>query len=469
MLKNRTLLSVAALVTSVVASTASAVSIDWKGTYRFEWNQVDRPTLATPYGTKSYGLNYLSLTPKIIATDGMNIVSKFDILANQDPTYSSAQFGQLWGEGWPNPSSSAFQSNVNSQTKPYTQMLVSQLYLNLNQEFGALVLGRAPIEFGMGITHNAGDGAFDHWGDTMDMAGYKFIVDNFFFMPIVGRVYDQNVAQGNTVQDIILQLQYESKETGSLIGVMHQTRKASLGANDSPIAGTKVGEYSVQNVNFILGREWEKFGFKIEAGFTSGGTGVQVAGEEVKANGYGIATEFFFPRKDSKYEWNLRLGVATGDDPNSAGTYEGYQFDRNYDVALLMFNHRLGQKDFLTTDMIKDTTKSVSTSLDDEAISNAVYISPKLVYAWSERLDLNNTLTYAQVMTNPVAGNSGFSKDLGFEWDIELVYKPTDRIQWINQLGFLFPGAAFKNGSGADGNLENATTYGFASKAAISF
>jgi hypothetical protein len=298
-------------------------------------------------------------------------------------------------------------------------------------------------------------------------------VDNLFFMPILGRVYAQDPSQGNTIQDMILHLQYESKESGSLIGIMQQTRKASFGANDVPLSGgaTKTGEYSVQTVSFILGREWEKFGFKLEAGFNSGSIGAQTSlGEDVKTTGYGIAAELYFPRRDSKVDWNLRFGTATGDDPNSASTNEGFQFDRNYDIAMLMFNHRLGQQDFLGTNLIKETgTHGVSNSLDDEAISNAVYISPRVSYVWNDRLDLNNTLTYAQLMTNPIAGNTGFSKDLGLEWDIELVYKPTDRIQWVNQLGLLIPGAAFKNGTGAGGNLENASTYGFTTKAAISF
>jgi hypothetical protein len=470
-MKNNTYLSIAALLTLVLSPTAHGISVDWKGTYRFEWTQAERPSLGTPFGMKSYGLNYLSLSPKIIATDGVTIVSKLDVLANQDSAYQNAQFGQLWGQGWPTAPVVASQSNVMAQNQRSTQLLVSQLYLNLNQEYGALVLGRAPLEFGLGITHNAGNGAFDHWADTEDMVGYKFIVDNFFFMPIFGRVYDQDASQGNTVQDMILHLQYESKESGSLIGIMQHSRKASLGANDVPLGATKTGEYGVQTVSFILGRQWEKFGFKLEAGFNSGNVGAQTGlGEDIKTNGYGIAAELHFPRQESKMDWNLRLGMATGDDPNSGSTYDGFQFDRNYDVAMLLFNHRLGQQDFLGTNLIKDTVgHNVLNSLDDEAISNTVYISPRVSYTWNDRLDLNNTLTYAQLMTNPIAGNTGFSKDLGLEWDIELVYKPTDRIQWVNELGLLFPGAAFKNGTGTGGNLENASTYGFTTKAAISF
>lgn len=485
-LKNKARLLASALsitaAVAVMASSAHAVSIDWKGTYRFEWTQVEKPALsdAGSYGSKAYGLNYLSLSPKIIAADGVNIVSKFDVLSNQNG-YQDDQFGQLFGEstrigGKPH------ENNVFAQNQPSTGLRVQELYLNINQEFGALVVGRAPLEFGLGITHNAGNGDFDHWSDSLDMVGYKFIVDNFFVMPIFGRTHS-NIYQGQAVQDMIIHAEYNSKESGSMIGVMYQSRKASPSANDVPtgtgtpgssasgglpgaVGGTR-GEFNLTSTNFVLGREWEKFAFKLEAAFNSGGLGAKTStGQDISANGYGIAAELLFPRKDSKFEYLVRLGMATGDDPGTPGTYEGFQFDRNYDVAFLLFNHRLGRNyDYLSTNLIKDPTLDVSTSLDDEAISNAVYVSPKISYAWNDRLDLNNSFTYAQLVNSPNAGISA-DKALGFEWDIELAYRPTERLQWVNQIGVLMPGAAFKNGTD---NLDAGTTYGFASKVAVSF
>lgn len=478
-MNSKFLTSVVALATISSASlSANAVSIDWKGTYRAEWTQVEKPGLGGTAGSKAYGLNYLSLSPKVIAADGVNIVSKFDVLANQNG-YEDEQFGQIFGEGR-HPSTQAHQSNVFSNNQKATGLLVSELYLNINQEFGALVVGRAPLHFGLGITHNAGDGPFDHWSDSEDMVGYKFIVDNFFVMPIIGRAYS-NIYQGQAVQDLIVHAEYNSEESGSMIGVMYQSRKASQSANDAPFGTGSVGttgasgipgatgtrgEYNVTSTNFVLGRAWEKFAFKMEAGFNSGNLGVRTgAGQDITTNGYGIAAEFLFPRKESKFEWGLKVGMATGDDSKTPGTYEAFQFDRNYDVAFLLFNHRLGQNyDYLTTNLIKDSAKDVVTSLDDEAISNTVYVSPKMSYAWTDRLELNNTITYAQLVNNPTATTA--EKALGVEWDIELVYKPTERLQWVNQIGVLAPGAAFKNGTD---NLETATAYGFASKAAITF
>ena len=92
----------------------------------------------------------------------------------------------------------------------------------------------------------------------------------------------------------------------------------------------------------------------------------------------------------------------------------------------------MGKADFLGSNAIKNTTLTTSNSADDEAISNAFYFSPTSRYAYSDRLEIRNTFTFAQLMNNST-GTDGQSKDLGYEWDISVVYKPTENIQWINQ------------------------------------
>jgi hypothetical protein len=180
------------------------------------------------------------------------------------------------------------------------------------------------------------------------------------------------------------------------------------------------------------------------------------------------------PQPTSKWHWNFRSGIASGDNPDTTN-YEGFHFHRNYDVAFLLFNHPLGQYDLLRSFVQRgpDRLNNVATpyatdeALDDEAISNAVYVSPKAVYNISDKWDWTNTITWAQLQTNPVGGGVDVSKDLGFEWDTGLTFRPHERITWVNEFGFLFPGAAW-SGSPAQ-NFGKAFTYGFSSKAAISF
>lgn len=459
------LLKALGLSVTLLSASAQAMTLDWNGGYRFEWTEVDRPSLGTPGQRKAYGLNYLYLSPKVIAADGVNVISRFDVL--NSTAYPNSQLGEIWGTN----TSPATSSPATSSNQGSASVQMSQLYLNVNQEYGALIVGRAPFEFGLGMTYNAGKEAFDHWYDTRDMVAYKIVVGDWFFMPLLSRKQSSGFGQGGTISSTGFQLQYESEENKSLIGVFQENIKGVkdvLNYSASQITAfggdASSSDLNIQRTNFVLGRGFESFGFKVEAGFQTGETGITLAGQDVSLNGYGIASEFYIPRKESKWDWSLKFGMATGDDTASKD-FGGYAFNRNYNAGMLLFNHRLGQKDFMGTDAVKATSLSIGDSADDEMISNALYLAPSVGYAWNDRLDVRNTLVYAQLL-NPVKNSVDSSKNLGLEWDIELVYKPSERVQWVNQIGLLMPGDAFKNGNEG---LENSFTYGFASKAAISF
>lgn len=465
---------VALTLPSVLGSQALALSLDWSGHYRFEFTDLESTSLAEPKNRKSYMLHNLVLSPKIIAADGIEVVSQFSMLGNTN--YPGSMTGQAFGLGINRGGPSG--SNVLSRNAGASSLEVRQLYMTMNQEYGQLVVGRAPIEFGVGMTYNAGNGAFDHWGDTHDMFGYKFLVGNLSFMPMIGKPYDFSVAQGRDVTDVMIDITYNNPETESIFGVFSQTRTSSDQSNDAGnyLTGTTTGGYNVRNINLLLGRGWESFKFKLEAGFADGNTGVSIAGEEIKANGYGIVAQMEFPRPDSSWDWKLKLGMVSGDNPTS-NNFEGYALHRNYDVAFLMFNHPLGGYDLGRTYFQRQQNPTCTTApcpvyannsaLDEEAVSNVIFINPSFTYSMGDRWSLHNSLLYGQLQTSPstVAGNN-VSKDLGFEWDISATYKPHPRFQWVNQVGLLFPGAAWKEGSvGRD----NKFTYGIQTKAAISF
>lgn len=461
-------------------NSAFAISIDWGGKYRFEYTEVDKTSLDDPHLRKSYFLNHLSLSPKIIAADGVNIVAQFEILSNDQ--YPDSQAGQQMGRGpskAKGTSSTKDDSAVAGNRSGSSSIAVSQLYMKMNQEYGSLLVGRAALDFGLGITHSAGNGEFDHWYDTRDMLAYQFVVGNMSFTPIVAKVYDYSVAQGQEVQDVIFRLDYDNVETESAIGILRQTRTSSNISNDAPTAaygGTSItGNWNTEYINAYIARGFEAVKIKLEAGFESGGTGISRGNEEVQLGGFGVALDLDFPPGTSTWHWGLRAGIASGDDPSTT-KYEGFHFDRNYDVAFLMFNHPLGKYDLLRTgsqrspDRLNCTTApcsayNTSEALDDETISNAVYVSPRLVHTMSEKWDWTHRLTWAQLQTKPLA-NRDVNKDLGFEWDMGFVYKPTEKIKWVNEFGFLFPGSAWQGGSS---NYGNSFTYGFASKLSVGF
>lgn len=457
-----------AVVTGLLGSGVShAVSLDWHGGYRFEWNQVANPTLTTPGDSKGYGLNYLFLEPKILASDGVDIVSRFDVLSSDSDAYKGSQAGMLWGMNTlPNTSDNARTYSDNQGVQSFR--VLSQLYLQINNEYNTIVLGRAPFHFGLGMSYNAGNGAFDHWSTTKDMIAYRMIKDEWSFAPIIGKANKTDYSMANSLTDVILNLEYKAGDKKSELSVVKETRNGSQASISGPVPqmggarsiGTNV---ELERTSFYFMRDFNWMKLSLEGGFQSGQTGyVDSLTSPVRWNGYGIATEFDFPNVTEKLSVNVKSGLATGDDPQTSD-YEGFFFHRNYNLGTLLFNHRLGKYDLLGTKPFKSTALNIGETIDDEFISNAFYISPKLIHNYSDRLEMQYTFVWAQLATNS-ANSASFSKDLGIELDFDLVYKPTNRLRWVNELSVLFPGVAFGN------NGDNYTTiYGLSSRAAVSF
>ncbi len=497
-----------ALVVSIGSVSASAMSVDWSGNYRVEYNEINMSYLtgspsgqAADKGNKSYFLNHLSLSPKIIALDGVNIVSNFEVFSSAQ--YPGSQVGSDFGEGSAMNSStpgtiypSANPSGDIAQGQGANMLEVNQLYLAWNHEYGEFVAGRMPIQFGLGVTHNAGIGLFDHWQETHDIVGYKFLVGNLSFMPMYGRTHRAyGFGGGGYGTEEMIDVNYTSPETESTIALFHQVRSAGPAANDSALyfapndigAGgpTITGGMNTTLTSLYFAKGWEKFKLKFEATFQSGSTGAQytnyapnnatsgVAGSgTINLGGFGLAIELIFPRPDSKWQWNFREGIATGDNPQTQN-FEGFSFNKNYNIAMLLFNHPLGQNnyDVLTNKLNRQRNAanqvlSNDRTVDEASLSNAIYFSPKLDYLMSDKWEWNNTFIYAVTQTNPSAVQTGTGNDLGIEWDTALTYKPHEKFRWINQIGLFSPGTAWKEGAaGRDANF----TYGFESKAAISF
>ena len=484
-MKKISIISVSLLISLLaVSQTAFAGDIEWSGIYRAEGYHISNSELTSQTREKSYGLHHLILKPKIVAADGVIIHTRFDLFNNATTAnHRNSQMGQYFGDGVGVAPPSVGQTNTDdsntfSQNQKSDELLVSQLYLTLIQEFGSLIVGRAPVQFGLGVTHDAGTGMFDHWFDTRDMVGYKMVMGNLFFFPMYGKVNEGVIDSNDDVTDYLIQLQYENPETDTEMGIFYQNRTANAG-NDTPFGingggsiggtgATRTKSYDVQSINLYWKKDSTDLKFGFEAGLQNGTTGVvTTGGDNVSMEGFGAAAEFEYRPADSKHKYGINIGFASGDDPKTDDKFEGFVFDRNYDVAFLMFNHPLGVKDFLRTAAYGGGPNTATQRVDDadvEAISNVTYFSPYWAYQWKDRWVLGATLTAGLVNENPDT-TTNVDKSLGYELDLSLKFMPNKNITWVNELGLLFPGTVFEG----DGTLDAQFAYGLVTKAAISF
>lgn len=464
--------TIIAVVLGLYCGSLFAADFEWSGVYRLEGVHMQNSELDGRQKLLDYGLHHLSLRPKIVASDGITIYGQFELLTNE--SYTNSQLGSALGDGVGDgtPSSSE-DSNTYSDKQKSDFMYISQLYLSWVQEYGALLAGRAPLQFGLGMTHNAGRGLFDHWFDTRDMVAYKIIMGNMSITPMYGKVNEGALNKSDDIIDYMIQVLYENPDTDLEMGIFHQVRKASNQGSDAPKGDGLIGGPSSTNelglnlstTNLFAVRDTERYRLGVEGSFLGGKAGVKTQdGESVSVNGFGVAAEFEYRPEDSKWKMGFKAGAASGDDPESNSSFEGFAMDRNYDVALLLFNHPLGRQDVLRTAVFGGgPTAGDIDKPDVESVSNAVYFSPYFTYQWSDKIDLKGTFTTGWLHTDPVAtGDVG--KDLGYETDFSLQYTPRKGILWVNEVGLLFPGSAF------DLNEEKpGFAYGFVSKAAISF
>jgi len=305
------------------------------------------------------------------------------------------------------------------------------------------------------------------------MVAYKVVIGNLSVTPLMGKVNEGELGAEDDVDDYIVHVQYDNPESELSLGFIYDVRQV-LG-NDAPAgyfgAGfSRTGSFSNNLMGFFLSQKalsWLRT--SVEADILSGDTGIVNTATQAKTslNAFGVAAEFaYLPSAESKWGANVKFGLATGDDPGTTDVYEGFAFSRNYDVGMLMFNHPLGRADFMRTGMIRDVQTKASNQIDTEAISNVLYFAPSMQYRMKENLSFGGTFVYGMLNKDPIGGGADTAKNLGFELDLNVTYKPMERLTWITEAGFLLPGDAWKGGTSA---FENKFAYGVISKAAISF
>jgi hypothetical protein len=467
----------AVMVLTIAATSAHANSgVQWGGQYRVEAVWLDDPTLGHTGEGHRYGLHHLSLKPEIVPADRFLIRGQVEVF-NSNQYAESNTLGEFWGGQARTPTTSTNPPEDSYSTRralDYGLISVSQLYLQWFQDYGTLKVGRAPIEFGLGMSYSAGNGPWDHWMTTRDVLSYTIHMGNFSFTPTYAKLNEGRVQVEDDVNEIMLEAHYENVDTGLEGGIHHRARRASKFGNDiatPPGFTNALGVFGLEedHTSFYFRRKKEWWSFGLELAFVEGALGyVEPLGRSVGINSFGMAAELKVQKPNSKWEWGLWAGLASGDNPGTNDTYEGFLFDKNYDVSLLMFNHVLGFRgnNILGTSGVTRVadggTDANSLPLDVETISNTLYFSPRAKVDWSEKFSLEGRLTFATLRE----AAAGWDKDLGYEFDLIGDYTINSRVTWRNGFAFFFPGDAF---TGVNSAYPNSFTFGWISQAAIQF
>lgn len=497
-----------------------AIELDWSGQFRSEFHLIKNynmdsstttpdssriypssPNTATGYYVAPGGSNtatfetlFLKLNPKAVVNDNIVVKSEFWV---GNPTYGA--FGDAY------PSATADQSQYYSSQSRGSVITAQRLWAELTTDFGVVTIGRAPLNWGLGVFWNAGDGMWDRYESTGDQVRLTSKFGSFTFSPgiavyssgnIFGGTCTFNSATGNCtagagsggVNDYFIQLKYENLEEEFEGGVNFVRRVAGgspdplVGSQNPTIAspadtqGAAAGASPLTGNTGMAFNTWDiyaqkklgKFRLAAEVPITNG----QIDG--VSYSTVAVATEEDWRINDT-WELQSRVGMAPGQSneggPNISDSFKAYFFNPNYHIGTIMFNYQLANLGGLNGPNTLNNPNAAAAnqaSPFDNPITNAKYLSLAGVLH-ADKWTFNTGVVHAIAAQTAVAGQYFFNtwkrqmeydqsgnqgSSLGWEWDTGAAFQWDEYFTFRWDVGVYFPGSyyAFSNSATGPGN-----------------
>ena len=483
---------------------AYAMELDWGGDLRSEFNFVYDYTLdpaaaggldanrakAGGYYIPGGGSNnatfetlFLRLKPKLIVNDNISIKSEWWL---GNPIYG------FFGDAAPYTSD---QRQYYSTQSRGSTISAQRVWAEVLTDIGTLQVGRAPLDWGLGIVWNKGDGLWDNYESTGDLVRMVSNFGNFSIVPAIiwydignsiGGAYDVGVGPVGGVgwvMDGSIALTYHNPDE-DLDGGINFIKRFVGGSQESgtgylsPLGGILQGT-DYNTFDLFAKKKFGRVSLGAEVPIVSG----NLAG--ISYNTFAVATDVKWKITDS-WEVGGLFGRAPGQ-PDSAtqtpGQYSAFFFNPDYRLGLIMFNYQFAN--FVGPNTYNNPTVGTSPTNQplspyDNPIVNANYMDLTGTWHPNDKWDVHASFIYAMA-DQTASGNQWFmntvsrqmvqettnqsqSNSLGWEMDYGALYRWDEFFQFGLDVGFYFPGGfyAFSNTS-----TPNATSMAFATMAKI--
>jgi hypothetical protein len=473
---------------ALAAGSANALTLDWSGYFRashdfvhdYQMNKAE-PGYSNMGGqgedvpgegnhNATFSSLFMRLKPRVLVNDNIILHSEWNV---GDPVSG------FFGRGVPNYDRNNFQST----SKDALSLTASRLWLDVHTDFGTVQVGRAPMDWGLGIVFNAGDRPFDRFQSTSDTIR---LVSKFGYLSLMP-LYTKNAmgsslagardpllgtvqAGEDDVTDYGVGLRYDNPEEDLDAGVLYYKRNASSVQNsyyapsNSATFVQGANDINLRLFDFYAKKEWHRFGLSAEVPIWSGEIGdVNGVGTHNTYKATAAAVEASL--KYDTWKHTLKAGTSPGQAPTTTGmrtsTFTAFQFHRAYKLGLILFNYNLHGFGLANPDAVPNAaggyTYPRTVSPYDAEITNAKYVMASTEKHW-EQWGMNLGLIWAQANQSASAGMDAYNhtthqwftsvadqqKNLGVEVDYGVRYNWDENISFGVDMGMLFPGNYFK-------------------------
>jgi hypothetical protein len=295
---------------------------------------------------------------------------------------------------------------------------------------GRVAVGRMPMQWGAGILWNDGNQPWNEHGDTADRiqlttrAGPVFVM-GAYDVQYEGFLGDESPndadPQSDDMQSVSLAVGYRSETAG--IGLLNNYRyQPSL--SWQAYTGDLWGFAQLGPVRAEL-----------EAVGIFGAGDLDTGANDVSESAFGVMLKGDY--SSEKLGFGVEAGLATGDADPTDTKIHTFTFDRDHDVALMLFEEPMPT---LATTVQNETNggRTTAAARSVDAISNALYIRPSVRYKLLPELEAEAAWITATRAKSAATSTTG--QGYGNEIDLSLRYDPYPHVWVKGTFGAFLPG-----------------------------
>jgi hypothetical protein len=432
--------AVFAVATGIPAVT-HALDLDWTGDFRAEnhWISNYRMNASNAQsggysipgtdGKAQFQTLFFRLRPRAIVNDNVYLRSEL--------WFGNPATG-FFGDAAPG----ADQAGYNSTFSGGGAVTAQRFWAEVQTDVGNVHVGRAPLNWGLGLVWNAGDGLYDHFQSTGDMIRMVSKFGAFSLSPAAVKYTAGNSVSGGGTSEYALSLKYENSDDEFEGGVNFIRR---VGGAFAPFAVGGSGDANSNTWDIFTRKKLGKAQFSAEAPITNG----KVSGTD--ASTFALAFEGRYASSDV-----LNFSAKAGHVPGQSGDNKkirGYHLHPNYKTGLILFNYQFAN--FNGANIGPDATASVFNA----PITNASYLQLGGDYT-SGKWVFRGSWLYARANETAPASGPYFnqwtrtfgtanasvaqSNSLGWELDAGTTLKWDDHFEFKADAGMFVPGDFFK-------------------------
>lgn len=426
----------AALISLLVALGAGSVAADaaevtFDGFYRarvraFDDLSLDR-TLAERNGTELFAEHRLWLRPNFFLSDKVSVHVDVRGLDNVPWGRSPPAF-QSFGLDAPYFNEDLAPPGIGTDGEAGRfDLSIWRAWGEVDTAVGRFTFGRVPLHWGMGIWQNDGLGLNAEYGDTTDRLQWDLLVEDQVYIRLATDINSEGFLNADD-------------DTYALTGAIAYHNESVSAGFQTQLRRTPSRGFNLVSLDVTFDATLGPVSVNAEVIGQLGSGDLDDRFNDVSIAALGAAAQATLELPFAYVD--VLGGFASGDSNPSDARLRAFHFDRDFNVALVMF-----ERPMPTLAAAAGTEANQNQSYDNvllgNSISNAIFVRPTIGRTIVDGFDVYGSLLLAQAATQ-VSGVED-RKGYGQEFQLGLRFRRIEHLD-IDMRGALFlPGTYFRN------------------------